>query len=156
MTEVFKRHVPYADFSPVDRYIAVEELKKELLTAIEPLVDSLSNITIDVNNDNQIIINGVAISDDFRYCSDFSSKVYREYLLFNDNGIGTFVDFGMKILYEPDQVYAVFRISKKDKRIMNVLYRCPERKGCPLVSPLAKPHEYKEVMQIIERGGITE
>lgn len=71
MTEVFKRHVPYADFSPVDRYIAVEELKK-------------------------------------------------------------------------------------DKRIMNVLYRCPERKGCPLVSPLAKPHEYKEVMQIIEREGITE
>lgn len=156
MTEIFKRHVPYAEFSPVDCYIAFEELKKDLLLAIKPLVSSITDITVELDHENKLIVGGVVISEDFRYCSDFTSSVYTDYLLFNDNGKATFVDFGARTLEDNDHVYEVFRILRKDMRIKEILYRSEERKGCPLVSPLAKPHEYEEVMQIIEREGITE
>lgn len=156
MTETFKRHIPYAEFSPVDRYIAFEELKKDLLLAIKPLVSPIANITVEVDCENKLLVNGVVISDDFRYCSDFTSSVYSDYLLFNDHGKATFVDFGMRTLEDNDHIYEVFRILRKDMRIKEILYRSEERKGCPLVSPLAEEHEYEEVMEIIEREGITE
>lgn len=156
MDNKFRTYAANADFNPVDRLLAVEALKKELLPIIEPLVDFISKINIDINADNQLLINGVAISDDFRYCSDFTSSVFPEYLFFNDNGNGTFVNLGIKNLEEEDKVFEVFRISRRDKRIKEIKYRSPERKGTPLISPLAKADEFDEVMKIIEREGIKE
>ena len=156
MDNNFRIYAANADFNPIDRWLAVEALRKELLPILEPLVDNISEINIDINADNQLLINNVAISDDFRYCSDFTSSVFPEYLLFNDNGKGTFVDLGIKNFEEEDKVFEVFRISRRDKRIKQIKYRSPERKGTPLISPFAKAEEFDEVMKIIEREGIHE
>lgn len=156
MDKNFIIYAANANSNPLDRYMAVKALRDELLPLLDPLVDNISKINIDVNADNQLLINDVPISNDFRYCSDFTNSVVPGYLSFNDNGIGKFVDLGIVPFDEADKVYEVFRISRKDKRIKLIEYRVPEREGAPLISPFAKPDEYDEVAKIIEREGIGE
>lgn len=156
MDNDFRIFAANADYNPIDRYMAVKVLREELLPLLEPLVDDISKISIDVNTDNQLLINGVAVSDDFRYCSDFTNSDFPGYLYFNDTGTGKFVDMGMKPIEDADKVFEVFRISRTDKRIKIIDYRAPERRGAPLISPLAKPDEYYEVAKIIESEGIEE
>ncbi len=154
MDKNFRIYAANADFNPIDRYMAVKALREELLSLLEPLVDDISKINIDVNVDNQLLINDVPISNDFRYCSDFTNSVVPGYLSFSDNGTGKFVDMGIVPFDEADKVYEVFRISRKDKRIKIIEYRSWEREGAPLISPFANPDEYDEVAKIIEREDI--
>lgn len=151
MDKKFRIYAANADSNPVDRCLAVRALRDELLPLLEPLVDDISKINIDVNAENHLLINGVAISNDFRHCSDFTNSAFPGYLIFNDNGTGKFVDMGAKPIEDADKVYEVFIILRSDERIKIIEYRAPERINAPRISPFAKPEEYDEVTKIIEK-----
>ena len=153
--QTFNKHIAHSEFNPIDRYIAIEMLKNELLPLIEPLMDKHAKINIDVNSDNHLLINNVPISKDFRYVSSFTNTMFGGYLFFDDNGKGTFVNFGIKNLYDCNKVYEVFRLYNNDKRIKNILYRDDEIKGTPLISFFTKEDEWDEVQAIIESEGLN-